>query len=103
MITEEQLTRIFESHADDWKLPEDEKPQNLPQYKDDPNATAIGLLRSYCPRDKVRTVVQGADHDVIYLIDLKEAYEHLNEEQAHSLAILGVIIDEDNDCLSMFV
>lgn len=101
MLTEEKLIEIFESHEDDWKKKDKDNPAKLPQFQGDTAVKAINLLREACPLDKVHCIIQGADHDVVYLIDLEEAYRYLTEEQAHSLAILGVVIDDNSDCLSI--
>ena len=93
MITEERLREIL---SDDSKNP----------YKTkgiDHDVLALNLLRNKIPYDVCKSIIGGAGHDEIYLCDVDEVLPYINEEDALILADCNLFIDEDNDCLSMYV
>jgi len=93
MITREQ---IEEALNDDSK--------NSFVTKDiDHDVTAINLLRTRIPYEKVKSIIGGADHDVLYLCDVDEVLEYLTEEDLVILADCNVWIDDDVDSLALFV
>jgi glycosyltransferase involved in cell wall biosynthesis len=92
MITREHLERFFND-------------DNVP-FKTkgiDHDIVALNLLRNRIPYDKCKTIIQGADHDQVYLCDIEECLPYLNEEDLIVLADCNLFVDKDNDCLSMFV
>lgn len=48
-------------------------------------------------------VLQGADHDIIYSIDVDDIIDTITEEDAIQLAKYGWFIDSDADCMAHFV
>lgn len=91
MITFEQLEKILD------------ETESFRTKDIDHNFVAIKLLREKIPYEKMRDVIQGASHDVIYFCDVSVALEYLSEEDAIILGECNVMIDEDGDCLAMFV
>jgi len=55
---------------------------------------AINLLRSRTPFE-VCYIIQGADHDKIYLPDISEVLPYLNEEDLVLLNNCGVFVDDN--------
>jgi hypothetical protein len=59
----------------------------------------LEILRKYNPY-----VIQGADHDEIYSLDVTDSFlQQITEEDAIRLSELGWFIDFDSDCLAHFV
>ena len=48
-------------------------------------------------------VLQGADHDIIYSIDIDDIIDKITEDDAIQLAKYGWFIDSDCDCMAHFV
>ena len=91
MMARETLRKIFF----------DEEP-----YKSGPidyEMKALNLLRNKIPYDVCKSIIGGAGHDEIYLCDVDEVLPYINEEDVLILADCNLFIDEDNDCLSMYV
>ena len=65
--------------------------------------TAISLLRERIPFSRVRSIVEAAGHDVIYLPDLEDVAPFVSEEDLLVLRDCSVLVDEEFDCLFMFV
>lgn len=69
----------------------------------DHDVIAINLLRERIPYDKCKSIISGAGHDVLYLCDVDEAVPFLTEDDLKVLADCNCWIDEDNDCIALFV
>lgn len=69
----------------------------------DHDFVAIQLLRERIPYDRCKSIIQGAEHDVLYLCDVDEVLEYLSEEDLEVLADCNVWLDEDSDSLALFV
>ena len=68
---------------------------------DDNVFEGLEILRKY-----ENWVIQGAEHDEIYSLDVEEGCEFLDkitEEDAIRLSELGWFIDSDSDCLAHYV
>jgi hypothetical protein len=121
-ITRADLDRIFKEYLVDEDGNETE--EENPDYVDadligevDDNAlsglniiyTALNragenpIARSKGRPDKTIDVLQGADHDIIYSIDVDVAMEILTLEEFKNLKRLNWMIDEDSECLACFV
>lgn len=88
-LTKEELQQIWEEADSKW---------------DGDNALqGLDILRKYF--DPMKTnLIQGADHDVIWSVNIDEALENgLTREDATKLALLNWSLDEDGDCFSCFV
>ena len=85
-MTREELDKIFDNEYVSW---------------DGDNALqGLKILEKYANDD----VLCGADHDVIYSIDVDEALENgLTNEDAESLRKMNWMIDEDFDGFACFV
>lgn len=87
MLTNEILDGIFENTETNYKFDGDRALQGL------------NIFSKY-----VKTVVLGAEHDVLYGPDVDTIIEAgLTEEDAISLALLGWNIDGEQDCFYTFV
>jgi hypothetical protein len=93
MITREQVELAL---GDDNKSPY--KIKNV-----DHSITAIWLLREKIPYEVCKSIIAGAEHDSIYLCDVEKALPYLSEADLEVLADCNLCVDEDNDCLFMFV
>jgi len=90
MITLEKLSEILDGDTNY-------------QSDTDRKLLAITTLRSKIPFDVCHSIIQGADHDVVYLCDIDEALPYISEDDAKIIANGGVFIDTDSDSLSMYV
>lgn len=91
MITREQIEVAFGDDRKPFKTMVDH------------DVAAISLLRERIPYDKVKAIISGAEHDVIYLCDLETAMPFLYEDDLDVLAECNVWVDDDNDCFGLFV
>lgn len=92
MVTIEDVERFFGDNNTPFKT------------KDvDHNVVAISLLREKIPYESCKSIIQGAEHDVLYLCDVDEVLEHLSLEDLEILADCNVWYDEDNDSLALYV
>jgi hypothetical protein len=71
--------------------------------KVDHDVTAINLLRLRIPYDSCKSIIGGAEHDVIYLCDVETALPYLDETDASILADCNVGIEEEFECFYLFV
>ncbi len=94
MITREQL---------ETAIGEDYEHKSFTNKGIDHDLTVINLLRQRIPFEKEQSIIQGANHDVVYLIDIDIACEYLLQEDLAVLQECNVIFDEESDCLSLFV
>ena len=69
----------------------------------DHDVTAINLLRLRIPYDSCKSIIGGAEHDVIYLCDVETALPYLDETDALVLADCNVGIEEEFECFYLFV
>ena len=69
----------------------------------DHDVTLINLLRERIPFDDEKNIIKGANHDVVYLIDIDTALKYLNEEDLLVLIECNTVFDEESDCLSLYV
>ena len=67
----------------------------------DPLAVAINLLRARIPLTECRSIVGAAEHDVVYLCDIKTVAKFLNEEDLLVLVCCNCSINDD--CLIKYV
>ena len=58
----------------------------------------LAILAKYSP-----SVLQAAEHDIIYSVDIDEIIDTITEEDAIQLAKYGWFIDGDCDCMAHFV
>lgn len=93
MVTREQLETALD--------PETNKPFQSEGI--DHDIIAINLLRDRIPHDKHINIIQGAEHDFIYLSPVEDAIPFLLEEDLAILADCNMFIDEDYDCLTLYV
>jgi len=98
MITKEQLETAIDrpcrflsdqAHSFIAKIP-----------KTDKLVYALSLLRERIPYDECKRIIEGADHDIIYLCDVKIACKYLQESDIPTIADCIHINDE---CLAAFV
>lgn len=68
----------------------------------DEKAEAVKLLRDRVPCDVCPRIIQGADHDIVYLPDPEDVIAYLSEDDAMLLRAYGVFI-HDGSTLAMFV
>lgn len=96
----EELKALFEKHDDDYgKF--DQVVNPVSPRKD---ICAFMMLNAAVPPDKSEKMVAAAEHDVIYLdVDLEELAKVATEDLIHDLVRCSVMLDEQFDCLSMFV
>ena len=87
-MTEERLIEI---------LNEDRHPDSI----GDMEVEVIKLLRDRIPLSEAGHIIQGAEHDKIYLVDVSVAAKFLSEEDAVKLRDLIVCVEDDY--LFMFV
>ena len=71
-------------------------------FSGDMEFEAIKLLRDRIPPNEARQIIQGAEHDKIYLVNVSVAAKFLTEEDAVTLRDLIVCV-EDDEYLFMFV
>jgi len=72
----------------------------LEDYDDDNAYLGLQIIRKYMSKKGV----EGAEHDVIYSVNIDELLEAgITEEDAIELCNLNWMIDEDGDCLACFV
>jgi hypothetical protein len=69
----------------------------------DRDVKVINLLRERIPYEKCKSIIGGAEHDVLYLCDVEEAIPYLNEDDLLVLADCNCWIDDDVDSLALFV
>jgi hypothetical protein len=65
--------------------------------------TAINLLRDRIPYSKVKNIIAGAEHDVVYLCDTEDCLPFLNEDDLKVLVECNVWVDNELDTLALFV
>lgn len=92
MITREQLEEAF---GDDR--------QAFTVNTIDHDATVIALLRERIPYEVCHSVIGGAEHDVLYLVDVEKALPYLTTSDLAVLADCNCWVDEDADCIALFV
>jgi hypothetical protein len=87
-MTEERLKEIFES-------------DDTVSWEGDNALLGLNIIAKYFPN---KTVLQAAEHDVIYSVYTHEIVEAcITEEDAIKLRSLNWMIDEDVDSLACFV
>lgn len=88
MITEERFREIMEDEDVDFNC-------------DDDNAfLGLAIIRKYLPKSGI----EGADHDIIYSVDVDEIIEAgITEDDAIALNKLNWMIDESGDGLACYV
>ena len=69
----------------------------------DYDVKSISLLREKIPYDKLKSIISSAGHDIIYLTNVDITCEYLNEEDLEVLADCNCFIEENHDCLAIFV
>ena len=91
MVTREQIDAAFEN-----KSPFSTK--NI-----DYDVKAISLLRERIPYDVCKGIINGAEHDKIYLCDLEDSMPYLTEEDLAVLADCNVLVEREYDSFALFV
>lgn len=61
--------------------------------------TGLNIIAKYCNKP----VINAAEHDIIYSVDVDDIIETITEEDATKLRQLGFGIDSEFDCLYHFV
>ena len=92
MITIEQIQEAFGDNRRPFKIPDV-----------DHDFIAISLLRERIPYEVCKSIIQAAEHDMIYLCDIDKVLEYLSLEDLDILADCNVWYDEDNGCLGLFI
>ena len=62
----------------------------------DHDVKAITLLRERIPYEECKSIISGAEHDVLYLCDIDKAIPYLTEDDLIILGDCNCWIDEDN-------
>lgn len=93
MVTIERIQEVFG----------DENKKVFANRNEDHDVKAISLLRERIPIDACPSILQGAEHDILYLCDVEEALPYLTEEDLETLADCNVMYDEDNNSFAIFV
>jgi len=93
MVTREQIETALD----------DESKASFVTKNIDHDVKAITLLRERIPYEECKSIIGGAEHDVLYLCDVDKAIPHLTEEDLVVLADCNCWIDEDNECIALFV
>jgi hypothetical protein len=74
--------------------------EETPSHWDGDNAfQGLQILAKYTDKD----IICGAEHDVIYSVNIDDVIDELTEEDAIKLATLNWMIDDDCDCFACFV
>ena len=68
----------------------------------DYDVRVISLLREKIPYDRLKNIIGGANHDIIYLTEVDITCEYLNEEDLEVLSDCNCFIYEDC-CVALFV
>lgn len=92
MITREEIEEMF-----------GDKRQPFKNRNVDHDLIAITLLRERIPYEDCKSIIGGAEHDTLYLCDIEIAIKHLNIADVEILADCNVCIDNNFDCLFLFV
>lgn len=93
MITREQLEAALD----------DETKASFVTKDIDHDVVAINLLRERIPYSVCYNIIQGAGYETLYLCDVEKALPYLTEYDLVILADCNCLIDEDNDCIALFV
>lgn len=93
MVTREQLEIALDDETKESYITKD----------NDRKVRVISLLRERIPYESVKSIIGGAEHDVLYLCDVDEVLEWITEEDLIVLADCNVFIDDDVDSLALFV
>ncbi len=94
MVTREQIEKYFGEDADV------ESSFGTNQFDD--KLKALNVLRDRIPYDKADRIIVGAEHDIIYLVEVEEAMPYLNEEDLQALIDCNVCVNEDTDSFTMY-
>lgn len=94
------LSELFQKYEDEFL--KYERIENPPSQH--PDICAFLLLERLVPAKKNLKMIDGADHDIIYIItDAQKLAEVATEDDIRYLVRCGVMYDEDNESLTMFV
>ena len=93
MVTREQIETVLD----------DESKASFVTKNIDHNVKVITLLRERIPYEECKSIIGGAEHDVLYLCDVDKALPYLSEEDLDVLADCNCWIDEECDCIALFV
>jgi hypothetical protein len=69
----------------------------------DHDVKAITLLRERIPYEKCKSIISGADYDVVYLCNIDIAAQYLIEEDLLVLADCNCWLDSNSECIALFV
>lgn len=93
MITKEQLEEALGDNKHPFVIE-----KNI-----DYTTRVITLLRERIPYEECKRIIGGAEHDKIYLCSIDDVLPNLSEADLVILADCNCSIDEENDCLALFV
>lgn len=86
-MNREELYKIFENEDAEWE--------------GDNALEGLNILSKYFSG---QTVLQAAEHDIIYSVSIDDALDAgLTENDAKRLSIINWMLDDDNDCFACFV
>lgn len=89
VLTQERIREIFNEQED--------KP--YVRSNEDRMLPGLVILSKY-----TKDVIQAAEHDIIYSMDIEDAIERgITEEEVIKLAESNWMVDEDNGCFAHFV
>ena len=93
MVTREQIEEALDSI------------HNIPYQAEniDYEAIVIALLRERIPYGECPNIISGAEFDVILLCEVYKAAPYLTEENLMILADCNCFINEETDCLAVYV
>ena len=93
MITKEQIETALD----------DESKVSFVTKNIDRDVKAITLLRERIPYEECKSIIGGAEHDVLYLCYVNEAIPHLTKEDLVVLADCNCWIDKNSERIALFV
>jgi fumarate hydratase class II len=92
MITREQIENALTDDRD-----------SVFKQDEDHGMKVVTLLRNKIPYSECHSILVGASHDQIYLPDIGMIIKYIDESDLSVLVDCNSFIDEDNDCLSLYV
>ena len=95
MITREKFDQIFDDENTEIEIFREKGIDHI--------VKAISLLREKIPYDTCKSVIGCVEHDKIYLCDIDDVLEHIDEQDAIFLVECNLFIDAEFDCLAVFV
>jgi len=103
MKEEEEIVELFEKYNDEYlkfdKIPVEER------FSNSPDLCAFNLLYNHLNEEhKFKDIIQGAEHDEIFLMSLDDLLlDDMTEKDILYLTRCGIRYNEEFGSLSMFV